>query len=367
MANDAFIVAAPKPGANMGEPAPRVDGPLKVTGAARYPSDTPVANPAYAVLVTSAIAKGRIERLDLDQRALVPGVLDVLTSENTGELKPAKFGASSSTSIQTLGPDVAHAGQIIAVVIADTFEAASEAALRVNVSYTEAKPAATFGADGLTEEDAAKCRDNASSSRKPGDAAAAIAAADVIHDAEYSTPTQHHNPIELFTTTCVWSGDELTVYEPSQFVYGLKNGVAQRLGIAPEKVRVVSHYVGGAFGSKGTMIPRTALIALAAKRLNRPVKLVATRAQGFTIATYRAETRHHIRLGARSDGKLVGYSHEGWEISSRPDPYVVAGVEDSAQLYAFGTRSHQGQHCSRGPQHAGLYAVAAGGPVHLRS
>jgi xanthine dehydrogenase YagR molybdenum-binding subunit len=98
----------------------------------------------------------------------------------------------------------------------------------------------------------------------------------------------------------------------------------------------VSPYVGGAFGSKGLMTPRTALIALAAKRLNRPVKLVATRSQGFTIATYRAETRHRIRLGARRDGKLVGYSHEGWEISSRPDPYVVAGVEDSAHLYAFG-------------------------------
>ena len=169
-----------------------------------------------------------------------------------------------------------------------------------------------------------------------GDAKAALAAAPVTIDAEYETPPQHHNPMELFTTTCVWTGDSLTVYEPSQFVYGLRHGVAQRLGIKPEKVRVVSHYVGGAFGSKGTMTPRTAMIALAAKQLNRPVKLVATRAQGFTIATYRAETRHHIRLGARSDGKLVGYSHEGWEISSRPDPYVVAGVEDSAQIYAFG-------------------------------
>ena len=245
--------------------------------------------------------------------------------------------SSSSTSIQSLGPEVAHAGQTIAVIIADTFEAASEAALRVRVSYSEAKPAATFGADGLTEEDAAKVPGQRKLIPQAGEAAAAIAAADVRHDAEYSTPTQHHNPIELFATTCVWSGDELTVYEPSQFVYGLKNGVAQRLGIAPDKVRVVSHYVGGAFGSKGTMTPRTALIALAAKRLNRPVKLVATRAQGFTIATYRAETRHHIQLGARSGGKLVGYSHEGWEISSRPDPYVVAGVEDSAQLYAFGT------------------------------
>jgi xanthine dehydrogenase YagR molybdenum-binding subunit len=101
-------------------------------------------------------------------------------------------------------------------------------------------------------------------------------------------------------------------------------------------VEAVSHYVGGAFGSKGVMTPRTAMIALAAKRLNRPVKLVASRAQGFTIATYRAETRHHIRLGATRQGKLVGYSHEGWEVSSRPDPYCVAGVEDSAQIYAFG-------------------------------
>jgi xanthine dehydrogenase YagR molybdenum-binding subunit len=116
----------------------------------------------------------------------------------------------------------------------------------------------------------------------------------------------------------------------------LKNSVAERLGIEPEKVRAVSHYAGGAFGSKGAMTPRTAMIALAAKRLNRPVKLVPTRAQGFTIATYRAETRHHIRLGARRDGKLIGYFHEGWEISSRPDPYVVAGVEDTAQLYAYG-------------------------------
>ena len=287
--------------------------------------------------MTSAIAKGRIERLDIDDAGAVLGVLDILTSENTSELRPAKFGSSSSTSIQTLGPDVAHAGQIIAVVIADTFEAASEAARRVRVSYSEAKPAATFGADGLTKEDAAKLPGQRKLIPQAGEAAATIAAADVRHDAEYSTPTQHHNPIELFSTTCVWSGDELTVYEPSQFVYGLRNSVAQRLGIAPEKVHVVSHYVGGAFGSKGTMTPRTALIALAAKRLNRPVKLVATRAQGFTIATYRAETRHHIQLGARSDGRLVGYSHEGWEISSRPDPYVVAGVEDSAQLYAFGT------------------------------
>ena len=328
--------AAPAPKANMGAPVPRYDARLKVTGEAHYPSDEPVANPAFGVLVTSSIARGRIEKLDLDAARAVPGVLEILTYSNTSELNSTKFGEGSATSIENLGPDILQEGQIIAVVVADTFEAATEAAHSVKATYDSQQPSATFGSPGLKVENATKVSPQHKHLPQAGDAAAAIAAADVTLEAEYGTPTQHHNPIELFTTTCEWNGDRLTVYEPSQFVYGLKNGVAQRLGIAPEKVRVVSHYVGGAFGSKGTMTPRTAMIALAAKRLNRPVKLVATRDQGFTIATYRAETRHHIRLGARRDGKLVGYSHEGWEISSRPDPYVVAGVEDTAQMYAFG-------------------------------
>jgi xanthine dehydrogenase YagR molybdenum-binding subunit len=327
--------AAPDPKENMGAPAPRYDARLKVTGEARYPSDIAVANPAYAVLVTSTIAKGMIKSLDVDDARAVTGVLDILTKDNTGALKPMKFGEASSTSIEQLGPEIFHSGQIIAIVVADTFEAANEAAALVKVAYDKETPAATFGSPGLAEGDATKESQQHKHLPQAGDAAAAIAGADVTIDVEYGTPTQHHNPIELFTTTCAWTGDLLTVYEPSQFVYGLKNGVAERLGIEPEKVRVVSPFVGGAFGSKGMMTPRTAMIALAAKRLNRPVKLAATRAQGFTVSTYRAETRHHIRLGARRDGRLVGYSHEGWEISSRPDPYVVAGVEDSAQLYAF--------------------------------
>ncbi len=328
--------AAPTPKANMGPAAPRIDARLKVTGQAHYPSDTPVGNPAFAVLVTSAIARGRIERLDLDGARAVPGVLDILTHENTGDLNDVKFGHGSGTSIEDLGPEIQQAGQIIAVVVADTFEAATEAASGVKPAYSEQTPSATFGSQGVTQEDATKVSPQHKHLPQAGDAEAALAGAPVVIDVEYETPTQHHNPMELFTTTCAWTGDRLTVYEPSQFVYGLKNGVAHRLGIDPDKVRVVSSYVGGAFGSKGTMTPRTAMIALAARRLNRPVKLVATRAQGFTIATYRAETRHHIRLGAARDGKLVGYSHEGFEVSSRPDAYVVAGVEDSAQIYAFG-------------------------------
>jgi xanthine dehydrogenase YagR molybdenum-binding subunit len=262
-------------------------------------------------------------------------VLEILTHENTGDLKAVAFG-SASTSTQQLGPEIDHDGQIVAVVLADTFEAAREAARRVRVTYAAATPSATFGAQGLTEDDATKVSERIKEAPAAGDVEAALAAADVAIDAEYATPTQHHNPIELFTTTCAWHDNRLTIYEPSQFVYGLKNSMAKKLGIDPGQVRVVSPFVGGAFGAKGQLTPRTGLIALAAKRLNRPVKLVASRDQGFTIATYRAETRHHIRLGAKADGKLVGYSHEGWEISSRRDPYCVAGVEDSARLYAFG-------------------------------
>jgi xanthine dehydrogenase YagR molybdenum-binding subunit len=161
-----------------------------------------------------------------------------------------------------------------------------------------------------------------------------FARAPVTIDAHYATPTQHHNPIELFTTSCAWADGKLTIWEASQNVTGLKNGLAEQLGIDPEKIHVVSPFIGGAFGSRGSLTQRTALIAVAARRLNRPVKLVATRDQGFTIASYRAETRHHLRLAADHDGKLVALIHEGEEVTSRPDNYKVAGTDASTRLYA---------------------------------
>jgi xanthine dehydrogenase YagR molybdenum-binding subunit len=331
-----MTVAAPEPKANMGRPEPRYDARLKVTGQARFGSDVPVSNAAYAFLVTSAIAKGRIKKLDLAQARAVPGILDIFTHENTSEIKPGKFGAGASTSIDNLGPEIVHDGQIIAMVVADTFEAAREGAYKVKATYAVETPSATIDSPGIKIEDATQVSKQHSKLPNKGDANVALAGADVVVDAEYATPTQHHNPLELFTTTCVWSGNRLTIHEPSQFVYGLKNAVAQRLGIEADKVHVISHFVGGAFGSRGGMTPRTALVAFAARKLNRPVKLVPTRDQGFTITTYRAETKHLVRLGATRDGKIVGYSHEGSEVSSRPDPYVVAGVKESAHLYGFG-------------------------------
>ncbi len=332
--------AAPEPKDNMGEPAPRLDGRLKVTGEARYGSDFAVGNPAHAFLVTSTIASGRIDGMDLDEAKAVPGVLEIFTHENTAELKPLKYspgGGGPTTSIQDFGPDIKHDGQIVAMVVADTYEAAREAANKVRVRYQTKPPSATFGSAGTSEDDASEVSERAKDLPQAGDADAAYAAAEVKFEAEYATPTQHHNAIELFTTTCVWNDDKLTIYEPSQFMYGLKTNAAKNLDIDPANVHAVSPFVGGAFGSKAQFSPRTGLVALAAKRLNRPVKLVMTRDQGFTAQTYRAETRHRIRIGARRDGKIDSFTHEGWELTSRPDAYSVAGVEDSARLYGFGT------------------------------
>jgi xanthine dehydrogenase YagR molybdenum-binding subunit len=333
--------AAPEPKENMGKPEPRIDGRLKVTGEARYGSDFPVANPAYAFLVTSAIAKGRITAMNLTEAKAVPGVLEIFYHANIGELKNGSElkmieyrsgGGGPTSSIQDFGPEIKYGGQIIALVVAETFEAAREAAHRVHVTYQAEQPSATFDSPGVSEEDISKQKDVP----QAGDAEAAYGAAQVKLEAEYETPTQHHNLIELFTTTCVWQDDKLTIYEPSQFMYGLKANAAKKMGIDIAKVHAVSPFVGGAFGSKAQFSPRTGLVALAARRLNRPVKLVATRDQGFTIQTYRAETRQRIRIGAQRDGKITSFIHEGWEVTSRPDPYSVAGVEDSARLYGFG-------------------------------
>jgi len=330
-------IAAPEPKANMGNPVPRYDAVAKVTGKASYAADVPLANPAYAFLVTSAIAKGRIDSFDLADARTVAGVIDIVTHETMEKLKETKLfssGGYMSTTIQPLqSPDISHDGQIIAVVLAESFEAAREVAYRVKVNTTAASPTASFDSPGTTSGPAKGQLAQFKDDPKVGDFASAFEAAEVKLSASYETPTQHHNPMELFATSCVWNDDRLTIFEPSQYVHGLKNGVAEQLGIEADKVRVINAYVGGAFGSKGSVTPRTAIIAALARRLNRPVKLVATRDQGFTIATFRAETRHQIQIGASRDGKLVALRHEGAEISSRPDAYAVGGTKTTTRLY----------------------------------
>ncbi len=329
--------AAPDPKGNQGAPVARLDGRAKVTGGAIYASDFSFPDTAYAFLLTSAIARGHIAHMNITGARAVRGVIDILTHDTmAGVLKDTAFfgnGGVQSNSILPLGSaEIFYGGQIIAVVLANSFEAAREGAYLIEVEYGAAEPAATFGSAGASSQPLAEVN-KTHEDPEIGHFDAAYAAADVKVDARYATPTQHHNPIELFTTTCVWSGPQLTVYEPSQNVYGIKNGIAQQLGIDASQVRVVSPLVGGAFGSKGGLTQRTALIAIAARRLNRPVKLVPTRAQGFTIATYRAETAHRVRLAASPDGRLQALSHDGFEVTSRPDAYAVAGTDASTRMY----------------------------------
>ena len=335
---------APTPG--IGKATARVEARQKVTGEARYGSDFDGGrSPAHAFLRTSGIAKGRIIRIDETAARAVPGVLEILTWKNVGErIKPGKTFSDKGymgTTIAPLASDrVWHDGQIVAMVVADSFEAARDAAQRLDIRYAEERPSATFDSPGLKEGLAnpkPKSKEGEAAGEedpKVGDASGAFAAAPVKIDQHYETPTQHHNPIELFTTTCSWNAGKLTVWESSQNMYGFKNGLAEQLGLDPADVHTISPLVGGAFGSRGSLTQRTAIVALASRMVGRPVRLEATRSQGFTIATYRAETRQRVRLGAGADGKLQALIHEGWEISSRPDDYKVAGTESSTRLYA---------------------------------
>lgn len=323
----------------IGQSPIRVDGRAKVTGTAHYASDMAVPNPAWAFLVTSAVARGRVTEIDEAAARKVAGVLDILTHRTMqGEVRDAGFFAGGGYVSETMRPledaQVHHDGDIVAMVLAESYEQAREAAYRLRVDYAEEKPAAGFGSEGAELVSAKEASKGSFEDPAVGDADAALASAAVTIEADYATPTQHHNPIELFTTTASWENGRLTILEGSQYVHGLRNGIAAQLGIDPSLVRVESPYIGGAFGSRGALTQRTALVAVAARRLRRPVKLVATRDQGFTIATYRAETRQHVKLGAGKDGRLVALVHEGTEVTSRPDPYKVAGTQTTCRMYA---------------------------------
>ncbi|MCB8839675.1 xanthine dehydrogenase family protein molybdopterin-binding subunit [Aurantimonas sp. VKM B-3413] len=331
-----MTAAVPESKKNMGQPVARIDARLKVTGEAHYAADEPVNNPTYGVLVTSPIARGRLKALHLDEARRVPGVLAIVSHGDMDGIDPPEFGNASYTS---LGPlhrtEIFHDGQIIALVVADTFVAAHEAAFKVSADYDFDEPSASLDSQGVEVIEAKGNTKKFGEYPSTGDFDGAWDTAATKHEAEYRTPTQHHNPMELFSTTAVWNGEELTIYEPSQNVYGFRGALARQMHMDPAKIRVISRYIGGGFGSKGPMTPRTAIVALAARKLNRPVRCVVTRQQCFTTVPYRAPTRQTVRLGADAAGKLNAFSHEGWELTSRVDNYVVGGVETTARMYGY--------------------------------
>ena len=329
----------------VGRPHTRVDGRSKVTGRASFASDQPLRHAAHAALVTSPTGPARIVGLDLEA-AWSPGVLQILTYRDlAGEIRPVRHlmeGGYANSSWLPLGSDrIAYPGQIVALVTAESREAAEHAAARVRVRL-EALPAA-FGFDDAGAERVALAQlKPAHEDPAVGDADAALAAAPHRVDARSSTPTQHHNPMELFTTSCVWEGDRLTVHEPTRFVVAAQHGLAHQLGLDPARVRVVAPFLGGHFGSKMALSQHTALVACAARRLGRPVTLVPTRSQCFTIANYRPETRHRVRLGAAADGRLLALIHEAEMVASRFDTFAMEGTDVTGSLYdCAAVRTHE--------------------------
>jgi xanthine dehydrogenase YagR molybdenum-binding subunit len=326
--------AAPVPGANMGAPIARTESVAKVTGRIPYATDVRGKTPLEAYFLTSAIARGQLISIDTAPAKALTGVVKVYTHHNAPKRIPTPYtqkgGYASDTNMPLTGPEIFNDGQIIAMVIAKSYEVARDASHRIVCRYAPTTPAVAIGEPGVEtiHPDALLEKE-----KNVGDFATAFAAAPVKIEGEYSTPAQHQNPIELYSTTASWSGDELTLYEPSQFVVELAHGAAAMMGIDPAKVHVINPFMGGAFGGKGFMTQRTALVAGAARDLGRDVRNVVTRDQGFTLATYRAETKHRIRLAADRQGHLLAYHHESWELQSRHDDYPLAGFGVTTSMY----------------------------------
>ncbi|MCG5249031.1 xanthine dehydrogenase family protein molybdopterin-binding subunit [Methylorubrum extorquens] len=325
-------------GPYLGRSQIRIDGRAKVTGAAAYASDVRLPGCAHAALVTSTMPRGRILRFDLNGPRAMPGVIDIFTHHDfAGAIAPVKHlmdGGYANSSHLPLGSDaIAYAGQIVAVVVAETLEVAQAAAAQVGVAYEAAPFAGGFDVPGAETVRLADLKPHHKDPRT-GDAVAALENAPVHIAARYETPVQHHNPMELFTTACVWDGPRLTVYEPTRYLGAVRHGLASQLGLDPENVRVVASFIGGHFGSKFALSQHTALIALAAQRIGRPVSLVPTRRQCFTIANYRPETRHDVHLGAERDGRFMALVHEAEMTASRFDAFAMEGTDVTASLYA---------------------------------
>ena len=296
----------------------RVDARRKVLGRTRYAADVPMGALLHAMTVPARLACGRVTRLDVDGALAVPGVVRVLTPDDFPE--PVEGGERHGPlPPPTLSWDIASYGQPVALVLAESLEAAIEGAEACGMEAEASAFTATVVGDGVTRETV----DDVAA----GDAMASLEAAATRIDQSYVSPTQHHNPIELLATTAEWRGGRLTIHEGTQRASGVQHDVATLLGLDPGVVDVVSPYVGGAFGQRGPTQRQTAIVARPAMVTGRPVKLVAPRGQIFHVATFRPMSVHRIRLGADAQDRMRAVRHDALQEQSRegldppPDRY----------------------------------------------
>ncbi|MBV9539306.1 MAG: xanthine dehydrogenase family protein molybdopterin-binding subunit [Acidisphaera sp.] len=321
----------------VGQPLDRRDGPFKVTGRARYAAEFPVQGLVHAVLVQSTVAAGTVIGFDTSDAEREPGVLLIITPDNALKLGP-KNGQEQAIAHPLLqSKDVVYNGQHVAVVVAQTLEAALEAASRVRVRYRQGEATALMDEAMDRAQMPKRFRNGARppDSRR-GDPDAAFADAPVKVDATYTTPVEHHNPMEPHATIAVWQGDRLTVWTATQGISSAQHTLATMFGVDPGNVHVLDPYVGGGFGCKGNTWPPATLAAMAARMVQRPVKLVLTRAQMFTSNGYRPRTVQRVQLAADRAGKLLAMRHDGF--SQMSDPVLGEYVEPVAlateMLYA---------------------------------
>jgi xanthine dehydrogenase YagR molybdenum-binding subunit len=322
----------------VGQPINRVDGRLKVTGGARYAVEFPIENMAYASLVGSTIANGRIKSIDTSEAQRVPGVLHVMTHENAPKLKPVATnpaeGDAAGRRVPLQNPTVYYSGQYIALVVAETLEQARRASELVRVTYDEQPPATDMERErGHAQPPKGKVAGKPADSTR-GNPDAGLSAAAVKVDEIYRTPTEHHNPMEPHATTAVWEGDKLTVYDATQYTYGVRHAMAATFSIPEENVRVICKFTGGGFGCKGNVWAHVALASAAAREVKRPVRLATTRQQMFANMGHRAETEQRVALGATRDGKLTAIIHEGISHNSTFDEFVEPFSKPTHMMYA---------------------------------
>jgi xanthine dehydrogenase YagR molybdenum-binding subunit len=314
----------------IGAAVPRIDGPLKTTGTARYAVDHDFPGLVHAVPVQSTIASGRIHNLDASAAEKMPGVLLVFHHRNMEKvyrLFPHQDDATTSEARPPFEDEIIYYwGQYVAVVVAETLEQARAAASAVRVEYDADKPNVNPELGDYTGP--------RQSSWKRGDPDRALASSPVVVDETYITPVETHNPMEMHGTVAVWEGDSVTLYESSQGVVNHRIVMAEVLGIPRENVRVISRFIGSGFGGKLFPWPQSTMAAAAARKLNRPVKLSVDRRMMFSNVGHRPHTEQHIRLGANQDGKLTAIRHDFLSQTSLNDDFVEHCGEQTPFLYS---------------------------------
>jgi xanthine dehydrogenase YagR molybdenum-binding subunit len=326
----------------IGQPVSRIDGPLKVSGRATYAADRwDVGQPLYGFIVGATIGKGRITAIDAARAERTPGVRMVMTYRNApaqGEADPSIASAYSRAFPTLAGPHVHHYGEPVALVVAATYEQARAAANLVDVTYA-VEPGRFDFATRLEQAYAPKTANaGLPTDSAVGDFDGAFDSAEIRVDQTYVTPYQFAQPMEPHACLAVPSGEDLSFYVSAQIVAEARAAIASTLKMDAQRIRIVTPFVGGGFGSKLGIHSETILAGLAARELKQPVKVVMTRQQIFHLLGLRPMTSQRVRLGATRDGRLVALGHDVTMHTSPLAEYAEQTATSARPLYAAPNR-----------------------------